>query len=260
MQILTLRELLRKLPAPILYRIIAMKMFIFGEPECKLLKKVVPDNKIALDIGANRGAYTYWLSKLTYKVIAFEPIPYLATFIHNVAASNVEVYNCGLSDSKSRTILFMPLRNGYPVEGESTINPMKKPHYTFEIDLIRLDDLNLNNVGFMKIDVEGHELLVLNGAKNMIKNNLPIILIEIEQRHIDFPIENVFSYLESFGYCGYFYFSKRLQPLSKLSIYNYQKNQCYKLQKKRIKTINNFFFFHKNQMNSDIRKLILKQG
>ena len=56
---------------------------------------------------------------------------------------------------------------------------------TIESEIIKIDDLNYKNVSFMKIDVEGAELLVLKGAINTIKNSRPIIMIEIEDRWIE---------------------------------------------------------------------------
>ena len=48
---------------------------------------------------------------------------------------------------------------------------------------LRLDDVTANPVGFVKIDVEGAEALVLSGAENLIRHGKPIFLIEIEERH-----------------------------------------------------------------------------
>jgi len=49
-----------------------------------------------------------------------------------------------------------------------------------KINCVKGDGLNLDNIGFIKIDVEGHELSVLKGLKNTITNNMPIIFIEIQ--------------------------------------------------------------------------------
>ena len=47
----------------------------------------------------------------------------------------------------------------------------------------RLDDLALGDVGFVKIDVEGHELAVLRGAAETLQRNRPPLLVEAEERH-----------------------------------------------------------------------------
>ena len=59
---------------------------------------------------------------------------------------------------------------------------------------------------FLKIDVEGNELKVFEGAVGILQKKKPILLFECEQRHLgETPIENVFSFLEKYGYQGFFY-------------------------------------------------------
>ena len=47
----------------------------------------------------------------------------------------------------------------------------------------RLDDQHLDNVGLIKIDVEGHELAVLHGAADTLTRNRPAVVVEAEERH-----------------------------------------------------------------------------
>lgn len=60
----------------------------------------------------------------------------------------------------------------------------------------RLDDIYTGRVSFIKLDVEGHELQVLEGAKNVILENLPTILVEL----IDYENSEVPSFLKELGY------------------------------------------------------------
>jgi FkbM family methyltransferase len=71
-----------------------------------------------------------------------------------------------------------------------------------EVPTVRLDDEvgPAVHVDFVKIDVEGYEMSVLRGGPSMFQRSRPSILIEIEQRHLSVPIEDVFQQLEELGY------------------------------------------------------------
>jgi hypothetical protein len=62
----------------------------------------------------------------------------------------------------------------------------------------------LRQVGLIKIDVEGHEFAVINGATQFLTTRQPLLLIEIEARHHQFPIATIFGRLEALGYRGYY--------------------------------------------------------
>lgn len=72
------------------------------------------------------------------------------------------------------------------------------------VEVKTLDSFNLNDVDLIKIDVEGHEKRVLVGSLDTISRCKPILLIEIEQRHIDYDINEIFSFIENLGYQGFF--------------------------------------------------------
>jgi hypothetical protein len=67
----------------------------------------------------------------------------------------------------------------------------------------------------IKIDVEGHELAVLEGAHHTLIRDQPHLLIECEDRHRADAIQSVRDFLAKYGYVGYFYHQKRLHPISK---------------------------------------------
>lgn len=66
----------------------------------------------------------------------------------------------------------------------------------------KLDDLNLSNIGYIKIDVEGHELNTLLGLQKTIQSNFPNLMIEI---HDSSPTKyDVINFLENIGYKYYY--------------------------------------------------------
>ena len=88
------------------------------------------------------------------------------------------------------------------------------PETRFEVELARLDDEPLQDVGFIKIDVEGHEGSVVRGGERLIRRDRPVILIEVEQRHAPKPVTETFQQIERLGYDGFFLKSGRLRPVA----------------------------------------------
>jgi FkbM family methyltransferase len=74
--------------------------------------------------------------------------------------------------------------------GRSTIDeanvlkdPDGSPRISMTVPTMRLDDYDPQDVGFIKVDGEGHELGVLQGAERTLLRSLPSLLVEIEERH-----------------------------------------------------------------------------
>lgn len=175
-----------------------------GEVELSQLPRIVRKEDLALDVGSNLGIYTYALSQLAGQVIAFEPIPLLARFVRNQALPNVTVREIALSATGGERELCVPeegaayatLRDDAP---SGNVERLKVATQT-------LDALGLGRIGFMKIDVEGFEEAVLNGAQETIKRDKPRLLIEIEERHNVGGIDRIVTMLAAMGYdCSFFH-------------------------------------------------------
>ena len=67
----------------------------------------------------------------------------------------------------------------------------------------KIDNYDFDDVDLIKIDVEGHEEYVIEGARNVIQSNKPILIVEIEQRHLK-QIEEVFQSILKLNYKGFF--------------------------------------------------------
>ena len=233
-----------------LIHLLAWKNFFFGEPEIKFLKNIVNKEKTAIDIGANRGIYSYFLSKLAKDVIAYEPNPKMFNFLLKAKIKGVKINNIALSDSKRISFLKIPIFNDVEVDGWASLSKnfdegLKKSYVEVNVDT--LDNKSHKNVGFIKIDVEGHEEAVINGARNLIKMNKPTLLIEIEQQHIKKPIKEIFYQIIEFGYCGFFLINGNLIDIHKFDLGNNQSNDPKKsTNNKMSKYINNFIFLPKN--------------
>jgi hypothetical protein len=76
--------------------------------------------------------------------------------------------------------------------------------HTEVVRVATLDSFDLHGVGLIKIDVEGAELGVLEGAVETLRRFRPLLLVEIEQRHHRAPIGGVFERLRALDYDGHF--------------------------------------------------------
>lgn len=152
----------------------------------------------ALDIGANIGNHSLYFSDHFKRVVSFEPHPrtFKVLSLNSELADNIVCHNVGLSDQDGSAILsVLPANFGRSSIGES------RDAKSVDIKLITLDTFcKFENVKLLKIDVEGHELKALSGAKKLIQEHQPIILFE---QHIDDFKDcesSVLSLLKTLGY------------------------------------------------------------
>ncbi|MEQ8735773.1 MAG: FkbM family methyltransferase [Rhodospirillaceae bacterium] len=187
-----------------------------GETELRILKDIVPAGRAALDVGANKGVYTWLLADLASHVHAFEPNPKAYQWLDRSLPKNVSAYPLALSDTNGQSTLFLPQRGrGYSNQmGSLNRNKAESPHATVPVDVKTLDSFAFENVGFIKIDVEGFEAEVLRGAKETLKRCKPTLLIELEERHTGRPIESSIMEIVALGYEAHFMRSGVLLPLS----------------------------------------------
>jgi FkbM family methyltransferase len=156
-----------------------------GEPELGLLRLLVDPKRTAIDIGAADGLYSLHLQRIARSCVAFEPNPASFRKLCRIFP-DLDVRQIAASSSSGEAGLRVPVVNGIAYDGWGTIdcrnNLSEVAHHSVRSTAVRtarLDDLNLDNVGFVKIDVEGHEVDVLAGAVNIIKRDRPNFLIEV---------------------------------------------------------------------------------
>jgi FkbM family methyltransferase len=135
-------------------------------------------------------------------VHSFEPQPQLAAQLRTWVPDNVTVHEAAVSAQSGTATLTRP--DAMPgTDGLATLREGQAGEQV-SVEAKAIDDCGLENIGFMKIDVEGLELEALNGAEATIDRDRPRLMIEIEQRHIDHPIGDVFDWLAQRGYEGWF--------------------------------------------------------
>jgi FkbM family methyltransferase len=181
----------------------------FGEPEIHLLRWLVDPTRAAIDIGAAEGVYAFFLQRLAQRCIAFEPNPSVHFGLKR-ALPEVEIYQAAVSGVEKDAILRVPVVNGIPYAGWGTIEPKNQlaalpTHVVQEIKVrtVRPDRMALGDIGFVKIDVEGHELDVLAGLSGLLAKWLPNLLIEIGDCQHGGALAEVRRRLDPLGYIGF---------------------------------------------------------
>lgn len=228
--------------------------YIFGEleEEIKILKVLVKPGDKVLDVGANRGVYSFKLWTLGAKITIFEPNPICMKVLLAWALDKptITLYSVALSDKDGTADLHIPV-DEFGVEHDASASLNRTDFIGMRnenVEVRKIDSFSFKDIKFIKIDVEGHELQVLRGAKKLLHDSRPIVLVEIEQRHCVHSINEVFELLKTIGYEGFF---MKNGYLNKLSTFNVNRDQ--KIDNFNNSTglyINNFLFIH-NSNNKD---------
>jgi len=128
---------------------------------------------VALDIGANVGLWSRDLVKSFGRVIAFEPVGIFRECLErNVAGDNFEVRPIALGDQDTMGTMIITEDNS----GHSHLDPATMG--TGNVQVVRLDNLNFHNISYIKIDCEGYEYRILQGAEQTIRRCRPVMVIE----------------------------------------------------------------------------------
>ena len=225
-----------------------------AEVELSLLHKVVPADAVTVDVGANCGLYTRELAQMSKCVHAFEPSSSMADILRQTSADNVQVHEVALSDHEGQAALFIPAGEAGLIHGLASIEPQAesfaRPGIATSVPTARLDDVIRESIAFVKIDVEGHELSVLNGAIALLDQSQPVFLVEAEDRHRAGATQSVFEFFESRSYDGYFLDDGDVVSVDHFDVELFQDAESLLPnggRKQGRSYVNNFFFFPSDQ-------------
>lgn len=193
---------------------LSAELLVFGYHErdtTEFISKYLRKNMVCLDIGANIGYYSTLYSKIIGKgglVLAIEPSPlnfrYLKKNLEFQKFSNSKLYNCACGD-KNGTVNF---------QVDTRTNKCKvvskniKPDSNTEIIAVPLrtindivEEIKVNRIDFLKIDVEGYEMKVLEGAWQSIRKFKPTIQIELHINRLGESVtKEIINRLKKEGY------------------------------------------------------------
>ncbi|MEK6840551.1 MAG: FkbM family methyltransferase [Nanoarchaeota archaeon] len=205
--------------------IFVKKFSKFYEPEMAVIPKIVHNPEVIIDIGANYGPYSFFLSKLypEARIFAFEPAKSSYYILKRITKefnlSNVTLLKKGLGAKEEKKDIITPLQYtilAY-VSGKNIQKSSKDS--VEEIEITTLDKFFVRNkiskIDFIKCDVEGFELEVFKGAKKTIRKFKPLILVEIEERHTKKYGINPDKVMKFFKGLGYNYYSLKNENVEK---------------------------------------------
>ena len=134
----------------------------------KTALKYVKRWRNCIDIGSNVGMWTRELAQKFEQVYCFEPnTNFIECFNKNITENNVELFEFGLSNKEHTA--------------SQEFNSTQMTNTPGDVQCRTLDSFNLNNIDFIKIDVDGFEVEVLEGAVETITRNNPVINVEMKE-------------------------------------------------------------------------------
>jgi FkbM family methyltransferase len=129
--------------------------------------------RTAIDVGANVGLWSRDLIDNFAKVVAFEPVDIFRECLEkNVSGPNFFISPYALGDQDTQATMIITEGN----TGHSHLDPTTIG--SGDVTVVKLDNLNIDNVDYIKIDCEGYEYRVLQGAEKTIKTWQPIVVVE----------------------------------------------------------------------------------
>lgn len=146
--------------------------------------------RVAVDAGGHIGIFSDRMAKVFEAVHTFEPNPTnFECLKHNLARyKNVTIHNVALSDTNGTCTTVQGDANN---SGDISIDPTQG-----DIPRRTLDSFNLKDVGFIKIDTQGHETQIIRGARDTLQRCRPVMLIEL-------PSKELVGLLDRWGFAIY---------------------------------------------------------
>lgn len=125
--------------------------------------------RTAVDVGAHCGLWSMHLVKRFERVHAFEPVAaHRECFEANVPQPNALLYACALGETVGK----VRIQTSAQSSGDSWVGGEG------DIPLRRLDEYDLQDLDFVKLDCEGYELFALRGAEETLKRCRPCVIVE----------------------------------------------------------------------------------
>jgi FkbM family methyltransferase len=211
--------------------------------ELRFVCSQLQPGQVAVDIGCHKGAYTYWMRRRVGPagaVYAFEPQPsqvaYLRKAFSAMRYDNVAIVPMAVSNVCGSLPLHIPqgagLTHAASLEKRgATFNQgndvaVATRLATLDVEVTTIDSFFAAEdrpPSLIKIDIEGHESAVLEGARETLERNRPSLLVECEARHRpDGDVYCVFDLLKSHGYDGSFFVDGERRPLGEFDASRHQ--------------------------------------
>lgn len=220
--------------------------------ELFFVRKIVKPGDVVLDIGANLAYYSFFLAVSVGKkgkVLAVEPIPLFADIwkknMRSLKKYDYQLFNCALgTEAKENVKMSIPIVNGVVRHGLTKVdesNEVDEKAMSFDVPMYNGDELiqsqKLNQLNFIKCDVEGFEQYVIPSLKSTITTFLPVLQIELGGE------ENKSAVVDFLTQLDYQIFILKEEKLNEIQITEIQK-------------FNQDFYFIRSEKLQDYRHLI----
>ena len=197
------------------------------KPLCSLLR-----GRTAVDVGALVGLYASQMAEHAAHTLCYEPLPDArAVLTQNLASykGRVTIRDCALSDKRGEAQLSFPICGQTAVKQWASIEKdfaKLANDYPGKIDGVasmtvplrildeELAELQLPQIGYLKIDAEGAEEAILRGAQKTLLRDRPFVVCELEERHVPGCTQRMPEFMNSVNYDVYFILGNRIYPAS----------------------------------------------
>ena len=224
-----------------------------AEQEIALLPALCQRSAVSIDVGANRGCYIWHLLQTSARVVAFEPLPSMHELLRSMYGSKIELHRVVLSDRVGTTQLRVPVGDceRATIAETNQLLGTSSDVQRIAVPMCTLDSLQLTNVAFIKIDVEGHEEAVVRGSIQTLKRFEPNLLIEIEERHCPGSLDRVNALLSDLEYSGAYIDGDAVLPLTGFDASRDQSpSNLHRSGTRTGKYINNFIFVPRSKLQA----------
>ncbi|PIE18264.1 MAG: methyltransferase [Proteobacteria bacterium] len=186
------------------------------EVELNLIPFFCARGRPMVDVGANTGVYVSLCQPYVERSFAFEPVPKLASLLRRALSRRpVEVHQVAVSDANATATLRLPRGHSSvsTIADTNRLEAVAERVDEVEVRTRTLDSYELDDVGFVKIDVEGHEPAVIRGADATLRRCRPHLLLEAEERYRAGIVAELAAMLADRGYEGFFIASRTLHSV-----------------------------------------------
>lgn len=159
----------------------------------------LPNKRTFIDVGANVGLWSLPMTKHFQKIISYEPSKQNVECLKINVPTGIELREKAVADFNGEAEFHQAGKNCG--DGKLCRDGVKS---SYKVPVVRLDDENLKNVDFVKIDTQGWELEVLKGMKNLILTQQPWVMFEINQ-----DVDHCCEFMEKLNYEVVYVKSKR---------------------------------------------------
>ncbi|EAQ98619.2 FkbM family methyltransferase [Congregibacter litoralis] len=195
-------------------RVAPVEILNFGgyEPqETQLMLQLLRESQVIFDVGANIGWYTLLFARRFpgASIHAFEPLPYFSKFlVENVTANGfdnkVNTHSIGFSSEAGSVDIFLDKGNGTNASMRNVADAAGA--ISVPVEVVKMDDWCAEHAlwpDFIKCDVEGAELLVVQGATKTLAERRPVVFLEILRKWskaYDYHPNELIELLTGMGY------------------------------------------------------------